>query len=167
MPTAKRASRPARRTAVPLRKTAQRRRSKRAIDLDVLNERLGYFVRRVQVWIFQDFIGRLAALDISPAQFSVLVVVNANAGLSQAELAATLGIERARLVRLLHRLEQRDLIQRLPSSADGRRHALRLTREGQRILAQAKALSAQHEAGLKKRFGPERYRLLIEALRDF
>jgi len=167
MPPAKRASRPARRTAVPLRKTLQRRRSKRAIDLDVLNERLGYFVRRVQVWIFQDFIGRLATMDISPAQFSVLVVVNANAGLSQAELAATLGIERARLVRLLHRLEQRDLIQRLPSSADGRRHALRLTREGQRILAQAKALSAQHEAGLKKRFGPERYRLLIEVLRDF
>jgi DNA-binding MarR family transcriptional regulator len=167
MPPAKRASRLARRTAVPLRKTPQRRRSRRAIELDVLNERLGYFVRRVQVWIFQDFIGRLAAMDISPAQFSVLVVVNANAGLSQAELATTLGIERARLVRLLHRLEQRELIQRLPSSADGRRHALRLTREGQRILTQAKALSAQHEAGLKKRFGLERYRLLIEALRDF
>lgn len=167
MPPVKRATRPAGRAAVPLRKTPQQRRSKRAIEFDVLNERLGYFVRRVQVWIFQDFIGRLAAMDISPAQFSVLVVVNANAGLSQAELAGTLGIERARLVRLLHRLEQRDLIQRLPSSADGRRHALRLTREGQRVLAQAKALSAQHEAELKKRFGSERYRLLLETLREF
>jgi len=106
-------------------------------------------------------------MDISPAQFSVLVVVNANAGLSQAELAGTLGIERARLVRLLHRLEQRYLNQRLPSSADGRRHALRLAREGQRDLAQAKALSAQHEAELKKRFGSERYRLLLETLREF
>jgi DNA-binding MarR family transcriptional regulator len=164
MPSAKP---PSRRAAIPLRKTPQRRRSRRAIDLDVLNDRLGYFVRRVQVWIFQDFISRLAAMDISPAQFSVLVVVSANTGLSQAELAGTLGIERARLVRLLHRLEQRGLIQRLPSSADGRRHALRLTREGERVLAQAKALSAQHEAGLKKRFGPERYQQLIEALRDF
>jgi DNA-binding MarR family transcriptional regulator len=164
MPSAKP---PSRRAAIPLRKTPQRRRSRRAIDLDVLNDRLGYFVRRVQVWIFQDFISRLAAMDISPAQFSVLVVVSANTGLSQAELAGTLGIERARLVRLLHRLEQRGLIQRLPSSADGRRHALRLTREGERVLAQAKALSAQHETGLKKRFGPERYQQLIEALRDF
>jgi DNA-binding MarR family transcriptional regulator len=166
MPPAKRAAGPGR-TIAPLRKTPQRRRSRRAVELDVLNERLGYFVRRVQVWIFQDFIGRLAAMDISPAQFSVLVVANANAGLSQAELADTLGIERARLVRLLHRLEQRDLIQRLPSSADGRRHALRLTREGQRVLTQAKMLSAQHESALKKRLGPERYRLLIEALREF
>ena len=151
---------------MPLRKTPPLRRSARVVDLDVLNQRLGYFARRLQVWIFQDFISRLSAIDISPAQFSVLVVIGANEGLSQAELAGTLGIERARLVRLLHRLEQRALIQRLPSLADGRRHALRLTRDGQRVLARAKALSGQHEAGLMKRLGAERYRLLLEALRD-
>lgn len=153
--------------AVALHKTPQKRRSPPVVDLGVLNQRLGYFARRMQVWIFQDFIGRLAAIDISPAQFSVLVVISANEGLSQSELAATLGIERARLVRLLHRLEQRALTQRLPSSADGRRHALRLTREGQRVLARAKALSDQHEAALVKRLGAERYRTLIEALREF
>jgi DNA-binding MarR family transcriptional regulator len=164
---AKRSARPAARTA-PLRKKAPVQRSnKPKIELDLLNQRLGYFVRRVQVWIFQDFIGRLASIDLSPAQFSVLVVVDANRGLSQAELAATLGIERARLVRLLHRLEQRGLIQRLPSSADGRRHALRLTRDGQRVVTRAKALSEEHEAGLVKRFGPERYKLLLEAFREF
>ena len=43
----------------------------------------------------------LAAHDIRPAQFSVLVVIEADPGLSQADLADTLGIERARLVRLL------------------------------------------------------------------
>jgi DNA-binding MarR family transcriptional regulator len=151
-----------------LRKTPQlRRRSKTAIDLGVLNERLGYFARQLQMWIFRDFIRRLAAIDVSPAQFSVLVVIGANAGLSQAEVAATLGIERARLVRLLHRLEQRGLTQRLPSYADGRRHALQLTREGQRVLARAKTLSEQHEAKLMQRLGQERYRLLIETLREF
>ena len=91
------------------------------IELGVLNERLGYFVRRAQLWVFQDFIRRLSPLDLSPAEFSVLVVIGANTGLSQSELAMTLGIERARLVRLLHRLERRGLTQRLPSSADGRR----------------------------------------------
>ncbi len=167
MAPAKRSARPAT-GAAPLRKTAPVRCSnKPSIQLDLLNERLGYFVRRAQVWIFQDFIGRLASIDFSPAQFSVLVVVDANRGLSQAELAATLGIERARLVRLLHRLEQRGLIQRLPSSADGRRHALRLTRDGQRMLARAKALSEEHEAGLIRRLGPERYQLLLEAFREF
>jgi DNA-binding MarR family transcriptional regulator len=159
---------PAKKRAVALRKTPQlRRASQPAIALGVIDERLGYFIRRVQVWIFQDFIRRLSSLDISPAQFSVLAVIAANVGLSQAELSATLGVERARLVRLLHRLEQRGLTQRLPSSADGRRHALRLTREGQRVLARAKSLSDQHEAGLIKRLGAERYKMLMETMREF
>jgi DNA-binding MarR family transcriptional regulator len=142
-------------------------RGKRDIDLGVLNERLGYFLRRAQVWVFQDFIAQLAPLDLSPAQFSVLAVIGANAGLSQAELAGMLGIERARLVRLLHRLERRGLTRRLPSKADARRHALRLTRSGERLLARAKTLSERHEAGLRQRFGLERYRQLIEVLREF
>ena len=63
MSTARRQSRP----AIPLRKTAQLRRvSPPLIDLGVLNERLGYFVRRVQVWVFQDFI-----LCVSPLLTSV------------------------------------------------------------------------------------------------
>jgi DNA-binding MarR family transcriptional regulator len=154
--------------AVPLRRSAQlRRASPPLVDLGVLNDRLGYFVRRVQIWVFQDFIRRLSSIGISPAQFSVLVVIASNAGLSQSQLAVTLGIERARLVRLLHRLERRGLMQRLPSSADGRRHALRLTREGIKLLARAKALAAQHEAALKEKLGGERYRLLLETLREF
>lgn len=154
--------------AVLLEKTPKlRRASPPVIDLDVLDRHLGYFVRRVQVWIFQDFIRTLARVKISPAQFSVLVVIGANEGLSQSELARTLGIERARLVRLLHRLEKRGLTQRLPSSADGRRHALRLTRAGQTQLKQAKALAVQHEANLSPKFGAERYRLLMDAFREF
>jgi DNA-binding MarR family transcriptional regulator len=166
MPARRRPSKPAK--TLPLRKSPPlRRTSAPVIDLGDLNERLGYFVRRVQIWIFQDFIRRLARIDISPAQFSVLVVIGANPGLSQSEIAGTLGIERARLVRLLHGLERRSLTQRLPSSADGRRHALQLTRDGQKLLAQAKALAAQHEAALKEKLGGERHKALLEVLREF
>ena len=152
---------------MPLRHAAALRRSRPVIQLGVLDERLGYFVRRLQVWVFQDFIRRLSSLDISPAQFSVLVVISENTGLSQAELASTLGIERARLVRMLHELEGRGLTQRLPSSADARRHELRLTREGLKLLAQAKALAAQHETALQAKLGAGKHRMLLDALKDF
>ena len=56
--------------AMTLRKTPQKRTSAPVIDLGVLNERLGYFIRRAQLWAFQDFIRRLSSLDISPAEFS-------------------------------------------------------------------------------------------------
>ena len=113
--------------AVPLRKTPQRAAARLLSTSAFSTSGSVISSRRPQLWMFQDFIRRLSSIDISPAEFSVLVVIGANTGLSQAELATTLGIERARLVRLLHRLEKRGLTQRLPSSADGRRHALRLT----------------------------------------
>jgi DNA-binding MarR family transcriptional regulator len=156
------------RLAPAFRSAASRRQSARTpIKLDVLDSHLGYFVRRFQVWVFQDFISTLASIDIRPAQFSVLAVVGANRGLSQAELASSLGIERARLVRLLHRLEARSLIQRLPSSADGRRHALQLTPQGRTLLARAKALAALHQTRLIEKLGAERHQTVLDAFRDF
>jgi len=137
------------------------------IALGALHRHLGYFVRRLQVWVFQDFIRTLVRIDLSPAQFSVLVVIGANRGLSQAELAETLGIERARLVRLLHRLEERGLIRRLQSAADGRRHALQLAPPGRMLLVRAKTLAARHEQRLIEKLGAERHAMLLHALRKF
>jgi DNA-binding MarR family transcriptional regulator len=154
--------------ALPLRRATPTHRGERpAVALDALSGHLGYFVRRLQIWIFQDFIRTLSSIDISPAQFSVLIVIGANRGLSQIEISAALGIERARLVRLLHRLEARTLIRRLPSSADGRRHALQLTSHGRTLLARAKTLAARHERSLRNKLGSERHQMMLQALRDF
>jgi DNA-binding MarR family transcriptional regulator len=137
------------------------------IKLGVLNDHLGYFVRRLQIWVFQDFMRALARLDIRPAQYSVLVIVEANPGLSQSDIAEFLGIERARLVHLLDRLEKRGLTERRASPKDRRSHALYLTREGQRALKKIKSLAAGHEADLATKLGPEKRKLLIETLREF
>jgi DNA-binding MarR family transcriptional regulator len=158
----------AQKEALPFRRVTPTRRGQRpAVALGRLNGHLGYFVRRAQIWIFQDFIRTLARIDISPAQFSVLIVIGANHGLSQIEIAAALGIERARLVRLLHRLESRALIRRLPSSADRRRHALQLTPHGRTVLALAKTLAARHEKRLINKLGAEHHQFLLDTLRDF
>jgi DNA-binding MarR family transcriptional regulator len=136
-------------------------------DLGVLNSHTGYFVRRFQVWVFQDFIRALASVDIRPAQYSVLVVIEANPGLSQSDIADLLGIERARLVRLLDRLEQRGFVRRTQSRADRRSHALFLTTEGRKSLKTIKLLAARVEARVADRLGADNRRLLIEILRDF
>ncbi len=142
------------------------RRRREVIALGPLDGHLGYFVRRLQVWIFQDFVRTLAVHDIRPAQFSVLVVIEANPGLSQADLAGTLGIERARLVRLLDALEKRGLTRRQPSPVDRRSHALFLTEAGEAALKPIRALAAEHEAHLTEHLGREKHDALLEALRD-
>jgi len=137
------------------------------LNRDVLDQHLGYFTRRFQVWVFQDFIRTLSEIGIRPAQYSVLVVIGANPGLSQADLGQLLGIERARLVRMLDRLDRRGLTRRLPSSVDRRSHALHLTRDGEKLLKQAKLLANQHEARLTEKLGAENRRVMLNILRQF
>lgn len=143
------------------------RRGDGKVELGSLNARVGYFVRRFQVWIFQDFIRTLAAEQIRPAQYSVLVLIAANAGLSQSGLAEALGIERARLVRLLDELEARGLTVRLPSTVDRRSHALFLTPGGRKALERIETLVARHEANVVKRIGSTQRKTLMRILQRF
>lgn len=143
------------------------KRDGKPVDFGVLDGHLGYFIRRLQVWVFQDFIRELASVGIRPAQYSVLVVIGANPGLSQADLGQALGVERARLVRLLHRLQRRDLTERRAAPNDRRSHALFLTREGQVVLKKSKALAARHEQRLAASLGPEHRNLMLAILRDW
>jgi DNA-binding MarR family transcriptional regulator len=139
----------------------------RGLDLGSLNDRAGYFVRRFQVWIFQDFMRTLEGARIRPAQYSVLVLIGANPGLSQSDLADALGIERARMVRLLDELERRGLTERLRSTRDRRSHALFLTAEGRQGLERIETLVARHEAHVTERLGAARRKSLIKLLKEF
>src|SRR4029079_16857316 len=71
---------------------APKRSITRPRDIGALQGHLGYFLRRAQVAVFQDFIRTLSSIDIRPAQYSVLIVTGANPGLSQADVAELLGI---------------------------------------------------------------------------
>ena len=135
------------------------------LALGALDGHLGYFLRRLQVAIFQDFIRSLAPLDLRPAQYSVLLVIEANPGRSQAAIGQTLHIERARLARMLHELEGRGWVER--RDGDGRTHSLFLTGEGVQALARIKKLTARHEAQIAAMVGPKRRKQLMDLLREF
>ncbi len=119
------------------------------------------------MWIFHDFIKTLAAVNIHPAQYSVMTVIGANPGMTQMAVAKRLGIERARLVHLLDSLEVRNLVKRIPSRTDRRSHALHLTPGGQVSLRQFKMLAAEHERHVDEKIGPENCRRLLEILSGF
>lgn len=137
------------------------------IGLDSLAGHAGYAVRRFQIWIFQDFIRTLGAVDIRPTQYSVMTVIGANPGLTQMAVAKRLGIERARLVHLLDSLEHRDLVSRARSATDRRSHALHLTARGRASLAQYKRLAAEHERHVAEKIGKENRKQLLQILAAF
>ena len=147
----------------------RRRRSAGAETMDIaqLNDRVGYFLRRLQVAIFKDFIRTLAPVDVRPAQYSVLVLIAANPGRSQAAIGKALSIERARLARMLHELERRQWIERRLSSGDGRSHSLFMTAAGKEAMVRIESLAAQHERQTVKFVGRDLRQLLLEQLRKF
>ena len=135
-------------------------------DLGELNSHVGYFARRFQIWIFQDLIRRLATAEIRISHYSVLAIIEANPGLAQSEVAEAVGIEPARLVRVLDELERRGWIQRMRSATDRRSHALFLTQEGQKAFAHVKDLARQHETQAIERLGATKYESLMRLLKE-
>lgn len=136
-----------------------------ALQLGELSELLGYSLKRAQLKVFEDFLNCVAPLQLTPAQFSVLLLLDRNPGRNQTEIANTLGILRPNFVSMLDGLESRDLCARMRSTNDRRSHILVLTEKGRAVLARAKKLVAsKHEARLNELLGPEGRAALLEML---
>ena len=122
---------------------------------------VGYFARRLQVWIFRDFIRTLAPVNLRPAQYSVLLVIEANPGRSQAAIGKTLNIERSRLARLLHELERRKSIERRSASGGNRSIPCAISdpyeQDGHGGI---KGLGMEHEEHVKQLLGARRLPLM-------
>src|ERR1700676_1446676 len=136
-----------------------------ALQLGELAELLGYSLKRAQLKIFEDFLRCVAPLQLTPAQFSVLLLLEKNPGRNQTEIANTLGILRPNFVAMLDSLESRDLCARIRSTDDRRSHILMLTDKGRTMLARAKKLvAAKHEARLNELLGPANRAALLAML---
>jgi DNA-binding MarR family transcriptional regulator len=136
-----------------------------ALQLGELSELLGYVLKRAQLKVFEDFLRCVAPLQLTPAQFSVLLLLDKNPGRNQTEIANTLGILRPNFVSMLDNLESRDLCTRMRSANDRRSHILVLTDKGRTVLARAKKLVAtKHEARLNELLGPAGRTALLEML---
>ncbi|MGY8710282.1 MarR family transcriptional regulator [Bradyrhizobium sp. 18BD] len=136
-----------------------------ALQLGELSEQLGYVLKRAQLKVFENFLRCMASLQLTPAQFSVLLLVEKNPGRNQTEVASTLGILRPNFVALLDNLESRDLCARIRSTNDRRSHILVLTDKGKAVLTRAKKLVAtKHESRLNDLLGQANREALIGML---
>ncbi|MBK1795884.1 MarR family transcriptional regulator [Devosia sp. WQ 349] len=114
---------------------------------------IGYRLRRAQLSVFQQFLSFFETLNLRPAEYSVLVLMEENPGRKQSEIAAALSIKRANFVALVDGLEKRGLISREVVANDRRANALYLTEQGTRFLADARDVHAKLEDDLVAKLG--------------
>nr|CAE27235.1 transcriptional regulator, MarR family [Rhodopseudomonas palustris CGA009] len=135
------------------------------LKMGELSELLGYALKRAQLRVFEDFLHCVAPVQLTPAQFSVLLLLDANPGRNQTEIATTLGILRPNFVAMLDALEGRGLCVRTRSPSDRRSHILMLTDKGRATLARAKKLVAtRHEDRLTELLGRDNRDALLSML---
>jgi DNA-binding MarR family transcriptional regulator len=132
-----------------------------------LDSLLGYLLRRAQGAMHRDFMAAVAEFELTQKQAATLWLIHANPGVSQVDVAAALDMDRATMMSLIDRLEERGFVIRKRSSADRRRQELYLTPSGQSTLKKCKTRIAQHEAKFSDLFTVSELTALQDALRKF
>lgn len=134
------------------------------LSYGILPDLIGYRVRLAQVAIFRDFCARVGDAEITPTLFGVLVLVDANPGMMQTQLANAMQLDRSSVVSILDKLEARKVLERVRSPDNRRSNALHLTDKGRRWLAQLLPEVRAHEQRLASRLGPDELTMLRDLL---
>jgi DNA-binding MarR family transcriptional regulator len=92
--------------------------------------------------VFRDFAKSVG--ELSPGRVGILLLIDANAGVTQSGLAQAVGLDRSTMVGLVDKLEVHGLIERR-RGADRRTNELWLTRPGRALVVRLKRRIASHE----------------------
>ncbi len=122
----------------------------------------GYALRRAANATAAELASRLGALGLRQSEFSALMLIAENPGVTASAVGRALDIQRANMVPLLNRLESGGLIARRP--LDGKSLGLDLTDEGRRVLGQARQVVEAFEADLLARVPAQHRAHLLPAL---
>ena len=102
----------------------------------------------------------------TPRQLAVLAAIAQNEGLSQTDIVEHTGVDRSTLADIVRRLEERGFVARKRTKEDARAYAVKLTKEGQHVLAEATKAALEAEeilatsAGLSAKGRADLVRLL-------
>jgi len=132
-----------------------------SLEQGALPELIGYRLRLAQQAVFRDFAASVHGL--SPGRVGLLILIDANPGVTQSRLAEAAGRDRSTMVGVLDQLEARGWLERR-RGADRRTNGLWLTRAGKLLLARALRAIAAHERRIAARLSPAERRELLALL---
>lgn len=135
-------------------------------DLDILDDLIGYHLQRAAIDDHRTFMRRQPGAErITPKLFAAMVLVNANPGISQADLGRILAMDRATTTASIDKLEDYGLVVRHPSDVDRRRHALRLSGTGTKLLTTMKVHAMENSRQLTSALTAQERDTLVFLLR--
>lgn len=106
-----------------------------------LDRSLGFLLHDISRLMRRRFDARARAVGLTRAQWSVLIHLHRNEGMTQSALAEVLEVEKITLCRLLDRLEQAGWLERRAHPTDRRAKSLYLTDKAFPVIDEMRAIS--------------------------
>jgi DNA-binding MarR family transcriptional regulator len=103
-----------------------------------LLKRLGYAAKEQAMEAYEE-------TGLRPYHYAILIVLEEGSSETQGAIADALGYDRGQLVGLLDELEERRLVERRRDPNDRRRHFVRLTPGGKRMLQRLRVVAGEIE----------------------
>lgn len=125
------------------------------LDYGLLDNLLGYALRRAQNALYMDFYRATAEWDISPQRFAALALIARNPGLRQGLMGQAMGLHRSGALRLTDWLTAQGYAERRDAPDDARSWGLYLTPAGKKLLAKLEAAVAAHDRALLEALGDQ------------
>lgn len=125
------------------------------MSMDDVYQMPGHLIRRAQQIAVSIFLEECGPADLTPVQYAALVAIQGNPGIDATRLSALVAFDRSTLGNVLERMEAKNLIERISSPADKRVKVLRLSPEGERVLAQAEPLVLRTQERILAPLAPE------------
>jgi MarR family transcriptional regulator, lower aerobic nicotinate degradation pathway regulator len=117
-----------------------------APEVSELTAHLGYWLRHVSNYVSQAFARKLAAKDVTVAEWALMRVLHDREPTSPSQLANDMGMTRGAITKLADRLLAKGLIDREASPDDGRSQTLRLTAQGADLVPELAVLADENDA---------------------
>jgi len=109
--------------------------------------------------------GHLRPLNLTPSQAEILLVLAERAPLTLAEVGRLIVCESGSPSRIVDTLTKRGLVDREPGQVDRRVVYLRLSPQGEELLASLRAIDAQTDAMVTECLSPEEQAVMTRGLR--
>ncbi|HMA74904.1 MAG TPA: MarR family transcriptional regulator [Xanthobacteraceae bacterium] len=135
--------------------------------LEELYRRPGFMIRRVHQIAVSLFIEETGKLGVTNRQYGILFVLKHRPGVDQISVANLLGLDRSTTGMVLKKLEDDGLVARSIDARDRRRHSLRLTKSGERLLSRLAEPARKARARVLSAFTPSERTLFLQLLDKF
>lgn len=111
-----------------------------------LEDHLGYWLRYVSNQVSHAFSLKLAAREVTVAEWVMLRELYERDGMAPSALADRLGMTRGAISKLVDRLVAKSLLTRVPGKPDRRYQGLALTAAGRALVPELSALADRNDA---------------------